>query len=218
MTYFVPKKLKQNNPGHQLRQSRQDKGLTLNSIAEKIDIKIAYLSALEENRFDKLPAGIYGKRFLKKYADYLCLDYQKLLLDFSDQLTVSDNNNPFSQKIVKSSKLIVFPRLARNILIFIITSVICFSLFFYLKKIVSPPNLIIYFPPANFVTTDVSVSINGQSENGAEIKINNELVFSDIDGAFSKIINVKRGTNFIKITAKKKYGREAVISRQIISN
>jgi len=218
MNPFVPRKIKQNNPGSRLRQARQNHGLSLEEVSKKTDLKTSYLLALEENRFDKLPAGIYGKRFLKEYADYLQLDYQKLLTDFSEQSTVNYSGDPFSQKIVKPHKLMVFPRLIRNLLILSAVVVISICLFFYLKKIVSPPMLTIFFPPANLLTSDTSLVVSGQSENGAEVKINNELMFSDLTGNFSKKINLKRGTNFITISAKKKYGREAIITRQIISN
>lgn len=218
MNPFVPRKIKQNNPGSQLRQARQDHGLSLEEAAKKINLKASYLLALEENRFDKLPAGIYGKRFLKEYANYLGLDYQKLLNDFGEQSTVVNGGDPFSQKIVKSHKLMVFPRLIRNLLILLIIVIIGVCLLFYLKNIVSPPTLTIFFPPANLSTPDTSLVIRGQSENGTEVKINNEPMFIDLNGNFSKTINLKRGTNFITVSAQKKYGRKTTITRQIISN
>jgi cytoskeletal protein RodZ len=37
-------------------------------------IRAKYLRALEDDRFDILPATVYAKGFLRSYADYLGLD------------------------------------------------------------------------------------------------------------------------------------------------
>jgi cytoskeletal protein RodZ len=60
--------------GDLLRKTREEKGLSLEQVEEAIKIRHAYLQALEEEAFDRLPAAVYVKGFLKNYALFLGLD------------------------------------------------------------------------------------------------------------------------------------------------
>jgi cytoskeletal protein RodZ len=62
--------------GELLRKAREDKGLSLAQVEEATKIRHAYLQALEEEDFDRLPAPVYVKGFLKNYALFLGLDPQ----------------------------------------------------------------------------------------------------------------------------------------------
>lgn len=60
--------------GDLLRKTREAKGLSLEQVEEATKIRHAYLQALEEEAFDRLPAAVYVKGFLKNYALFLGLD------------------------------------------------------------------------------------------------------------------------------------------------
>lgn len=217
MSIFTPKKLINGESfGEQLRQARRFKNLKLEDIAQKLNISARYLNALEEEDIDNLPSGVYQKNFLKEYAGYLGLNNSEL----SKQLeTISENNstlNPFSQKIVKKSKFLVFPKVIRNSLI-ALGVLICFLyLIFYFQNIVSEPKLIITQPEKNILTKETSIEIKGLTDKEAEVKINGELVLNNNNGMFSQIINLKRGLNNITVKAKKKYSKEQTATRQIL--
>ena len=68
--------------GNQLRQARESQGLTLAQAEEATRIRHAFLQALEEERFDDLPADVYAKGFIRNYARYLGLDADVLLADY----------------------------------------------------------------------------------------------------------------------------------------
>jgi transcriptional regulator with XRE-family HTH domain len=65
--------------GELLRKAREGKGLSLAQVEEATRIRSAYLQALEEDAYERLPAPVYAKGFLKNYALYLGLDAQQLL-------------------------------------------------------------------------------------------------------------------------------------------
>lgn len=217
MTAFIPKKLPlEETVGEKLRQARSYKNLKIEEVAKKINIRVEYLIALEEENFDKLPAGLYGKNFLKEYANFLGLKPRDLLKNWQKETADSPSLNPFSQKIVKKNKFIIFPKIIRNVLI--ITAVlICFLyLIFYFKKIVFSPDLTVTEPSKNLMTKNSSITINGKTETEAEIKINGEIVLNNHNGYFSQTVNLKKGLNNIIITAKKKYSQERTVIRQIL--
>ena len=60
--------------GDALRNARERRGGDLGQIADYLCIRATFLSALEESRYDDLPADAYVIGFLRSYASYLGLD------------------------------------------------------------------------------------------------------------------------------------------------
>ena len=60
--------------GGWLRRQRELRQVSLREIADTTKISIRYLEALEEDRFDVLPAPVFAKGFLREYARYVGLD------------------------------------------------------------------------------------------------------------------------------------------------
>ena len=69
--------------GSSLREARLRRGLELSQIERDTRIRSKYLGALEEDRFDVLPGQAYAKGFLRTYADYLGLDAQQFVDEYS---------------------------------------------------------------------------------------------------------------------------------------
>lgn len=65
-----------------LQNARKEKNLTLDDIGKKTKIRSKYLKAIEEEKWDLLPGIAYMKGFLKRYADAVELDGDKLLTLF----------------------------------------------------------------------------------------------------------------------------------------
>ncbi len=217
MTAFIPKKINQmENWGERLRQARYLKKEKLEDIAKKINIRPEYLLAIEDERLEKLPAGLYGKNFIKEYASFLGFDVKEILKNWNLQSTVASEENPFSRKILARHKFIIFPKIIRNLLIAAAITVCFLYLIFYFKKIILPPQLTILRPATNLALVGTSIIISGQTEPEAEIKINGEIVLNNHGGYFDQTVNLKKGLNNIIITAKKKYSREQTVTRQIL--
>ncbi|MCS7315078.1 MAG: helix-turn-helix domain-containing protein [Bryobacterales bacterium] len=58
---------------------RQQRGVSLEQIAETTKISVAYLRAIEAGRFDLLPGGIYDLNYLRQYARAVGLDEEALI-------------------------------------------------------------------------------------------------------------------------------------------
>lgn len=217
MANFIPKIITQvSSCGLQLKQARLDKDLTTKIISQELQIKEEYLIALEENSFEKLPAGLYGKNFIKQYANYLGLNSERIAKDWYEQISNNSADNPFSRKIIAQHKFIIFPKLLKNLLIILAVTICFLYLIFYFKKIILPPQLLIIYPETNLSLDVNRITILGQTENEAEVRINGEIVLNNTNGNFEQNINLKKGLNNIIIKAKKKYSREQIISRQIL--
>jgi flagellar biosynthesis protein FlhG len=68
--------------GKTLRQVRERMGVELQTISKEIKINIRVLEWIEEETFEKLPALVYLKGFLKSYAQSLGLDSQKVIKEY----------------------------------------------------------------------------------------------------------------------------------------
>jgi cytoskeletal protein RodZ len=217
MVYFTPKKLvSEDSLGEELRRLRTFKNLGVDEVAQKLGIRREYLLAMEEENFSQLPAGLYGKNFLKKYADFLGLD-KNLVTKFLQETTDDRaENNPFSQKILKKNKFLIFPKIIRNLLLGLGVLICFLYLIFYFKKIILPPDLTVSQPEKNLMIQESSILVAGKTEKEAEVRINGELILNNNDGNFSQTVKLKKGVNTLTISAKKKYSQENVVLRQIL--
>lgn len=65
--------------GNRLKETRENKGLSLEQVQQNTKIHIEYLRALEQEQFNSLPSPFYVRAFLRTYAHSLELDAQPLL-------------------------------------------------------------------------------------------------------------------------------------------
>lgn len=68
--------------GETLQEARKKKGLSEESIAKALRIKVQRLRDLEAGNYDQFPAQIYARSFIRQYADHLGLDSSLLLERF----------------------------------------------------------------------------------------------------------------------------------------
>lgn len=199
-----------------LREARVEKKKSLKMIAERLNINIKYLSALENGEFNKLPEGIYGKNFLKQYAEYLNLDYKNLSKIFNDEYKNKGKTELFSKQKIKKQYLIIIPKIFKTLIIVSAVILLFTYLGFSLNKAASVPKLNIISPDKDIIIKEKTYEIKGSTESETEISINGEIINTDRDGTFSKLLSLKVGLNTIIITARKKYGKENTIIKQIL--
>jgi cytoskeleton protein RodZ len=60
--------------GEMLRRERIRRNLSLDGISDQLKISTRLLEAIEEERFEKLPGGVFTRSFVRQYARYLGLD------------------------------------------------------------------------------------------------------------------------------------------------
>lgn len=68
--------------GENLRRERELRGVSLREIADATKISVRFLRALEEDRLDLLPGGLFPKAFVRQYARHLGLDAERYVAEF----------------------------------------------------------------------------------------------------------------------------------------
>jgi hypothetical protein len=77
--------------GSSLRDARTRQGLDFPELEERTKIRPKYLRALEDERFDLLPAPTYVRGFLRSYAEALGLDGQPFVDEYQSRFAVDED-------------------------------------------------------------------------------------------------------------------------------
>lgn len=74
---------KKSNFGENLRREREMRGVEIEEIATATRISTRFLQALENERWDQLPGGVFNRGFIRTVARYLGLDEEALVSEYA---------------------------------------------------------------------------------------------------------------------------------------
>ncbi len=81
--------------GDNLRVEREAQGISLREISEYTKISVRFLKAIEEEKIELLPGGIFNKSFVRHYAGYLGLDQERTVAEYFEEVEAAqDDANP----------------------------------------------------------------------------------------------------------------------------
>ncbi|MGH3142456.1 MAG: helix-turn-helix domain-containing protein, partial [Gaiellales bacterium] len=87
--------------GPSLREARLHKGVEIPDAERATKIRAKYLRALETESFDVLPGQAYIKSFLRSYADYLGLDGQLFVDEYTSRFWVDEESGPVRTRRIR---------------------------------------------------------------------------------------------------------------------
>lgn len=208
---FSSYKIKSHSLGDILREKREEKKITLSEAERELKIGKTYLKSLEEGDYQNLPNIIYARKFLERYANFLGLPAQDLINKFNQEAS-SLFNKPILPKEKPKLKKIGLP----HILFIIIGVILLVYLLSGVLSLFRPPFLEIYSPLNNQIIDESFVILEGRTEEGVGLYINDHLISDFIGPEFKEQLNIEEGLNTIKISAKKKYSRPATITLTLL--
>jgi len=94
--------LEDTSPGRVLQVAREASGVGLREMAARLNLSLDHLKALEINEFDKLPAPIYVRHYIKRYADMLGISYEPLLDAYA---AISESRTPNLSRVSISPQI-----------------------------------------------------------------------------------------------------------------
>lgn len=204
--------------GQRLTEAREELGYTLDFIAEKLRIGKQYLSFLEHNEFEKIPALVYREQYLKKYGSFLGFSWDEMRPFYEEtiRLQCCDQGTSDTIEKISSSQLWVGPRIVKYAGL-TLAFVACLG---YLGAVtyysLRPPELTIHSPGDHIASHESIVIVTGQTEEGAELTINEQPIAKQQDGTFSQEVSLTGGVNLIRVAAAKKFSRPTVVYRTIV--
>jgi cytoskeletal protein RodZ len=76
--------------GERLKRERELREISLRDIADATKINIRYLEALEHNRFEILPGGVFNKGFIRAYARFIGADGEALVEGYLQEMAARE--------------------------------------------------------------------------------------------------------------------------------
>ncbi|MFC1452967.1 helix-turn-helix domain-containing protein [Verrucomicrobiota bacterium] len=84
--------------GEELRLAREKMGLTASEVGHATRIKVQIIEGIEREDFTQIAAAIYARGFIKLYAEYVGLDPDPLLHEFTESCLASKRPSLISEE------------------------------------------------------------------------------------------------------------------------
>lgn len=212
MNGFRRKKIKLLTLSEKLRKIRSDKRASFSDISKNTMIQVEYLEYLECGEYDKLPADVYVKGFLRSLAEYLGADERDLIKSFQKEKSIQKNlvgsNNKKKERKINLSKFYVTPKIISVVLISMLFLGLSFYLYTKIDSFVATPELVITTPEKDGIVKENQTVVRGKTGKGNKIFVNNQPVVIDEDGFFNEKIILKNGINVITVKSVNRFGKE----------
>ena len=220
MPQFKRRQLKTDKSlSEQLKEVRRTAKLTFEQIAIETKIPKKYLRALEDGKYDELPAEVYVRGFLENYASYLGFPQDEVLTQYRRERGVSGRKAPsldLPNRSVQQPKLTITPRTLGLAAAAVLLLTVVGYLITQITGFASPPDLELTAPIADARVSDERVTVSGRTESDAQVFINNQPIPTDTDGSFKETVTLPAGTNSLRIVARDQNGRERVEVRSVV--
>lgn len=204
-----------NSVGGLLATARQQAGKTIEECSHRLAIPQRYLIALEQENLVALPGLIYEKNFIKRYAEFLRVRPQPLIKTWSSLRQGSSAPKPEFVSRVRWWNFFQGPLLWRRVSVATLVLSLAAYVGFQLIEMASPPQLVLETPVVGQVVTKPDISVKGVVAKSATLEVNGQLVSTNDEGVFDIPIILEPGSNTIRAVAEKRYGKPAVIERQV---
>lgn len=205
-----------------LKKMRQEKGWTLEKVSEETKILLSILKDLENDEYKNLPPPIYLKGMIKKYADFLKLDNEKVLGFYqkSNGRNLSSGKYdlpPKNRFLTYQSKISsFFKNVCPKILKYFFWGFILFYFLYEASFFILPAKIVLFSPDRDFTTNQEELAIYGKIVRGKRFFIKDQEISFGENGVFNEKIILTPGLNNIQFKAVNILGYETVLVRQII--
>lgn len=202
--------------GQRLHKERLRQKLTLEEVASAIKIKPAFLSAIERGEYNKLPSFSYAQGFVQNYSSYLGIPRAEITALFKREFDEKKAFKVLPDSLV-APKEIPLRRLKIQQSLLLAAGFFCIFLlylFFQYRAAFFPPSLSLDNPKPNSVISQ-EVTVTGTADTNATVYVNGLSVPVDSKGQYTRRLMLFPGKATISIRAVNRYGKEAVISRDV---
>lgn len=206
--------------GDRLRRARQAMGMSISEFAGKLSIPPEHLAALEESRFEDLPALVYARGYLMRIAKALDLPANYLLEEFHREISwrrpdvaQAQAKKPFRKPPTFSLSLFS-PMILKWVGVGLLVLAVVGYLLFSIGGILRPPSLTLVEPERDQEVTTDTVLVAGTTDPDARLTLNGQAI-NNRDGSFTEQVRLQNGLNIIEVRAANRLGRTQIIQRRI---
>lgn len=197
--------------GQCLRDARVKKDASLDAVEHATKIRQHYLEAMEQDRWEAIPPS-HVRGFVRRYADYLGCDREQIQQDLLLVLPVAGGAQQFRPNVIdQDSRWVVTPKNMAIVCSIVVLLGFISYVTYQVRLFAAPPLLEITNPhhEGSVVTTD-TVTVEGRTEPGAFIYIDNLQTSAGSTGAFSYPLALRPGLNQITVRAENRIRKQSV--------
>ncbi len=220
--------------GEKLMRARKRKSLELRAVERETKVAFKYLLALERGRYGELPAPIYARGFLARYAAFLGLDAAQLAAEFDHELMCYRSLtraraskqaqegvlrlNVADEWLKRPNRWFVTPGVLWGGVIGVFLVGIMTYLWFQVASFAAAPPLDIVTPGSSVRVSVEQVEVAGSTDPTAQLTINNQPVTVDADGHFRQRVQLVEGMNTLEIAAVNKAEKQTLKTIQLMAD
>ncbi len=203
---FTRKKIQSLTLGEKLQKLRGDTHVPLTEVARSTRIRVRYLEYLENGEYEKLPADVYVRGFLRNYARFLGVDEGILMKLYEQERNIQRNlGNTTETKTngfnLPTPSFVITSKTVTLSVVALLTVVVFGYLYQEFTHFAAEPELVILEPAPGVVSEVSEVVLRGKTEKGARVSINGEASFVGSEGEFSEKLTLQSGVNTVTVVA-----------------
>lgn len=202
--------------GEKLKKIRSEYRISLNEVSKHTKIQMKYLEYLENSEYEKLPAEVYVRGFVRSYANFLGTDEEILVKMYERERNIQKNLKK-EQFQDKKENTFTFPRFIVTPKLFVVGGIMTLALsgFIYLyrefQSFASVPRLVILEPSDGGIIHGSDVFVRGTTEKDATLMINGQPVLVRDGGDFYERVPLQPGLNTFTVVSANKFKKEKSI-------
>lgn len=201
--------------GEILKSERVKKGLSLEDVSQKTKIQVAFLQAIEEHNYHKLPSSSYAKGLVRNYAQSLGLNIEKVLAFFRREYEEKVPPVKIPPQPIDAPLIALTPAKVLTFFVSAVIIVFLLVLFWQYKSFAGKPVLLVSYPLNQTILDRPFVTVSGRTDKDAKVFINGEETRVSTEGIFEQTVNLSSGLNKISVMARNKVGKESVVERMV---
>jgi cytoskeletal protein RodZ len=125
------------SPGARLSAARKGRELSLKAVADELKLDVRMVVALEQDDWDALPAAIFVKGYLRRYARLTGLPEDELVDDYSGSLGEPPPLSVVALKTKKSLVRLPSARLLRNIVLILLAMIMLWQAYPFVARFIA---------------------------------------------------------------------------------
>jgi hypothetical protein len=161
-----------------------------------------------------LPADVYVRGFLRSYARYLNIDEQSFIKLYERERNIQTNlgrdvsKKTFNVRNLDISSFVITPRSLAIAMIFLLVGGAFIYLYREFQSFAGVPRLVILSPESGATIETGEITVEGKTDKGARVSINNQPVFVGSDGGFSDKLILQPGLNTVTVRSINRFDKE----------
>jgi transcriptional regulator with XRE-family HTH domain len=207
--------------GSDLKDLRELHGISFEQACRETKIDASILRLLEEDRILEFDDPIFAKRHLMVYIRYLG-GYEPYFSGRFDAQVKEIASSRTTKDLLPRERsvhfwdLFVAPQFLAFLGIVLLAGIVMTYVVWQAHAVNTSPLLELASPNDGIHLETARVLVEGKTMSEATLTVNGQNVAVDEQGNFSSEFDVHRGTNVIRIVAKRRRGSETILERRVV--